>query len=227
MSKSFFTGTYAQLSAGSQIFSTAISATPTAFGLTAPQATAYAALNATYVAAQLAVSNPENRSPVKTTDRNNAAIPLRTMARALAKIIDATATVTDGQKQALGLSVRDTRTPVTELGTPNKFKAEIMGNGWLLTKWQCNSPRATGVTYQVYRKVNGETEFTYLGGTGEKKWVDDTLPAGTTQVTYQVQPTRSTAVGNWAQFNISFGTGTGGGATVMSVKEEKSPKIAA
>jgi hypothetical protein len=168
-----------------------------------------------------------DRSPAKTAARNTAAVSLKAMAVNLASIINGTSSVTDEQKLELGLSVRATRTPVTELGTPNKFKAELAGNGSLLVKWQCASPRGTGMTYQVYRKVAGEAEFTYLGGTGEKKYEDNTLPAGATQVTYQIQAVRSTAVGGWAQYNVTFGTATGGGATVTSVKEEKSPKMAA
>jgi hypothetical protein len=79
----------------------------------------------------------------------------------------------------------------------------------------------------VYRKVGGEAEFTYRGSTGEKKYMDNALPAGATQVTYQIQAVRSTAVGGWAQFNVNFGVVSGSGAAKTSVTEAKPVKIAA
>ena len=59
--------------------------------------------------------------------------------------------------------------------------------------------------YQICRRTAATGEFAYLGGAGEKKFVDTTVPAGAPQVTYQIQAVRSTAVGPWAQFNVNFG----------------------
>jgi hypothetical protein len=115
--------------------------------------------------------------------------------------------------------------PVTTLGTPGNFKAKLNGNGDLITTWKCASPRASGTVYQVYRRIGGTGEFTYLGGCGTKKFVDTTIPAGATQVTYQIQAVRSTAVGEWAQFNVNFGTGSSGAMTASV--SEPSPKLAA
>lgn len=83
-----------------------------------------------------------------------------------------------------------------------------------------------GDIYQVFRRTTAGGEFTYLGGAGEKKLADTTIPAGTTALTYQIQGVRSTAVGPWAQFNVTFGTTTGGGATA-SVARAAAPKLAA
>jgi hypothetical protein len=49
------------------------------------------------------------------------------------------------------------------------------------------------------------------------------VPAGSSQVTYQIQAVRSTAVGPWAQFNVNFGAP----GQAMSVTEGKPVKIAA
>src|SRR5687768_14510632 len=80
MGKSFFRGTDAELYTGSANFSTLITATPTVFGLTAPQATAYAALNAAYAAAYVAANNPLTRTKPAITAKNDAKIPLKIMA---------------------------------------------------------------------------------------------------------------------------------------------------
>ena len=122
-----------------------------------------------------------------------------------------------------------TPTGVTTLGTPGDFTAELMTTGALTLKWKCASPRATGVVYQIWRRTTPMGEFAYMGGAGAKMFVDNTIPAGSSQVTYQVQAVRSTAVGNFAQFNVNFGTGGSGSAfaSVASVEETAPAKKAA
>jgi hypothetical protein len=112
MGRSFFTGTDADLYTGSAAFSTQISATPTAFGLVAAQATAYAAVNAAYATAYLAATNPDTRTKGKVADLRQARANLKAAASDLAKIIDGTPTVTDGQRANLGLNVRARPSPI-------------------------------------------------------------------------------------------------------------------
>ncbi len=77
--KSFYLGTDAELQTGSQSFSTKISATPTAYGLTAAQATAYAALDATWQAAYTAAKDPETRTKAKVQAKNDAKAAIKVM----------------------------------------------------------------------------------------------------------------------------------------------------
>jgi hypothetical protein len=119
-----------------------------------------------------------------------------------------------------------TPTGVTTLGQAYDFSVELDASGALNLKWKCSSPRASGVVYQIYRRIDPTGEFAYIGGCGTKSFTDATVPAGSSQVTYQIQAVRSTAVGPWAQFNVNFGTGSSSG-TVMSVTEGKPSKIAA
>ena len=51
----------------------------------------------------------------------------------------------------------------------------------------------------LWRKV-GNGGFVFCGGCGDKKFTDNTLPAGAANVTCQIHAVRSTAVGPWAQF---------------------------
>lgn len=117
--------------------------------------------------------------------------------------------------------------PTPPPGTPYEPKVTLNGNGHLMVAWKCNNPKsATGTIYQVYRRVNGAGEFAYIGGTGEKKYTDTTIPQGATSVTYQIQAVRSTAVGMWATFNVFFGSTDSSFAVTASVVED-APKIAA
>ena len=228
MAASFFTGTDAELYAGSESFSTKINATPTAYGLTAPQATAYAALNAAYAAAYMAALDPETRTKGQVAAKNSARELLRISASNLAKIIDGTPTVTPQQKIDLGLNVRKIPEPVGPPGTPTSFKVELLADGSVKFKWKCaNPPGATGTQYQVWRRIGTAGAFTFLGGTGMKQFTDPTIPAGSSQVTYQIQATRSTAIGPWAQFNVNFGTSSTGAMTATVVQTAVEPKLAA
>jgi hypothetical protein len=112
MARSFYLGTDAELYAGSQAFSTKISASPTSFGLVAAQATSYASLNAAWGTAYLLAVDPETRTKGAIAAKNQARANLRKMASDLAKIIDGTATVTDAQRLDLGLNVRATPAPI-------------------------------------------------------------------------------------------------------------------
>ena len=226
MGRSFYYGTDAQLFAGSASFATKISANPTSYGLTAPQATAYQTLNDLYAASYLAALDPETRTKPKVQAKNDARNLLVLKAAELAKIVEATITVTNEQKLDLGLSVRGIPQPVTELGMPTNMKVSLEATGAVTLRWKCVSPRATGMVYQVFRRI-GDGPFEYLGGAGEKKFTDSTLPMGSSQVTYQIQAVRSTASGPWAQFNVNFGTTSGGGTMVASVTQSTPTKLAA
>src|SRR5688572_8590898 len=165
MGKSFYLAqSHADLYAGSNTFSGLITASPTSYGLVAGQASAYAALNASYAAAFLLAQAPQTRTKGTIQARNDAAIPLRNSASELAKIIDATPTVTNQQKIDLGLSVRATPGPMPAPGTPGGFKVQLMGDGSIEMTWKANNPTGmTGVTYQIWRRFGSEGEFAFAG----------------------------------------------------------------
>jgi hypothetical protein len=110
-SKSFLPEKDAALLAWSNNFSTLISAGAVSYGLTTTQATAYAALHATYATSLTAVDPPiRNKAAVAT--KNTARTALKANARMLAKIVEATPTVTNTQKVTLGLTVRSAPAPI-------------------------------------------------------------------------------------------------------------------
>ena len=116
-----------------------------------------------------------------------------------------------------------TPAPVVTLGQPADFRVGLGQDGALTLTWKCASPRATGTIYQVWRSLDGGANFSYLGGTGTKRIVDGTVPAGTARVMYKVQAVRSTAAGPWATFTVMFGVGAGGQMTATVAQ----PKLAA
>src|SRR5688500_15241557 len=112
MGKSFYlTQSPSQLQAASQSFSDLINAAAVSYGLTVPQAASYQTLNDTFSAAYFLAKAPETRTKATVQARRDAKIALVAKAAELAKIIEATPTVTNEQKVTLGLSVRATPTP--------------------------------------------------------------------------------------------------------------------
>jgi len=107
-----------------------------------------------------------------------------------------------------------TPTPVGPLAKPDNFAVALLENGALKLTWKCAQPKsASGVTYQIWRRIGTTGAFVSLGGTGAKEFTDSTVPAGSASVTYQLQATRSTSIGPWAQFTVNFGVDTGGAIT--------------
>jgi hypothetical protein len=94
-------------------FSTLITATPTAFGLVAADATTLAGLVTAYSTALTAATNPATRTQVKVAAKDVAKAGLVADVRALARRIQGTTSVTPEQKLSLGLPVHKTsQTPI-------------------------------------------------------------------------------------------------------------------
>src|SRR3954467_10131212 len=63
-------------------------------------------------------------------------------------------------------------TPVNTLGKASDFLVTLSESGELELSWKCSNPRASGVLYQIWRRIGATGEFSYLGGTGTKEFTD-------------------------------------------------------
>ena len=109
--------------------------------------------------------------------------------------------------------------PIGPPGKPSSFKWELGSLGELRITWKCKNPRGSqGTMYQVYRQLGqfgalgvgaGTAPFEYLGATGRKEFVDETLPAGTAFAMYKIRAVRSRTKGPNATFNVNFGVNEG------------------
>jgi hypothetical protein len=117
-----------------------------------------------------------------------------------------------------GIAARKKKSPLGPPGRPYAFDAELGALGWLTLRWKCKHPRgAQGTMYQVWRRVGNVGAFERLGMSGEKTFVDKTVPAGAGVVMYKIQAVRTTAEGEWGVFEVSLGVRGGGGARLASV----------
>ena len=196
------------------------------FGLTSAQATALAAVVTPYLDAWTALEAARSaniQSKDLTANRTTAKNAMLTVMRELYTFVQADLSVTNGNKELLGVTVKSgTHAPKGPPGAVSNFKVQLEGNGAPTLKWTSDNPPGTqGTMYQIWRKI-GDGAFTYCAGTGAKTFTDNNVPVGTSSITYQIQAVRSTAGGPWAQFNVNFGTG---GET--SVTQSQPVKLAA
>lgn len=118
-------------------------------------------------------------------------------------------------------------TPVGPPGMPFGFVATLQPNGSLELTWKCTNPSGAGGTnYDVSRKLSTESDFTSIGKTGKKTFLDTTVPGAVAQITYQITAFRSTATGTAAQFLVNFGV-SGGTMTASVVPPSSAPRMAA
>jgi hypothetical protein len=108
-------------------------------------------------------------------------------------------------------------------GTPFGFTVGLLETGAIELKWKCINPEGAGGTiYEVRRRtgVNPASPFVYVGGSGTRNFTDNSLPSGSSPVTYQVTAARSTVRGNPGQFTVAFGVGGGPGLAITQETDE-------
>lgn len=203
------------------------SANAVAIGTTTGAVTALATKVSTAQARLAAVTAAREASKNATAEFNAA---VRDMAAAGADIIRqirAKAGIDgDGVYFLAEIPAPATPSPVPAPGTPTAFTATLNTDGSLILKWKCANPAgAVGTMYQVCRRTGAEGQggFEAIGGTGAKRFIDDTVPSGVPAVTYQITAMRSTAQGLPGEFTVNFGVSAGGSAMTASV----APRMAA
>ena len=208
-------------------------ASPVTYGLTAAQALNFHTAYNKYLLSSNAVSEGRAaglRSKALTATRNTDKRDLLVIGRELYGFIQDNTSVAASDKLAIGVNPKTSLpSPVPAPGEPTDFKATLVpATGALVLTWKCPNARGcNGVMYTVSRKVDDESEFTFVGLAIERKITDDKIPAGSTQVTYRIQAARSTSVGTPATFIVQFGSTSSGGMTAAVVAPGGAPKLAA
>ena len=115
-----------------------------------------------------------------------------------------------------------TPAPLGPPGCPHSLAVTLEATGALGLHWSCDNPEGSQNTvYEIARRIGDSTHpFTYLGITGDRSFVDDTLPPGAAagaagaagtgagaagRVVYQITALRSTRRGEPARFVVNFG----------------------
>jgi hypothetical protein len=129
----------------------------------------------------------------------------------------------DGQVYSLAqIPAPKTPSPIPAPGMAYAPAAQLRAGGGLNLSWRCaNPPEAVNTTYEIHRQDDSGATV-HLGTTGDKKFTDLTLPAGTALATYTITAVRGKMRGQPSDFTVRFGTpapavGTSATGTTVTV----------
>lgn len=103
-------------------------------------------------------------------------------------------------------------------GKPFEFRVEILDTGALRLNWKCDNPEGVaGTVYEVFRGVQGSA-LAYVGMSGAREFIDETVPRSLLPIVYRITAVRSTRRGDPSSLTVSFGTSGGGGLMIASAE---------
>jgi hypothetical protein len=197
-----------------------------AIGISAPIATDFQTKTENARAALQARDLAKQALTDRETELRLALDAVTTAGAAIVNTVHAKADMVGDSVYALAsIPVPATPAPRPTPGTPTDFKVELGNDGSITLGWACANFGNPGTQYQVWRKIDAETNWRGMGATGERKFVDATIPAGSKTITYKIQATRTTGGGPFGVFVVNFGVDGAGGTTALVT--QVSPKLAA
>jgi hypothetical protein len=179
MSRDFLPAKDADLLSWATGFSDKITATPTAFGLVAAQATAFAALLSTFSADLAIATDPATRTRAAIETKNDSRTPLKREARELARVINAFPAITNAQRIELGLNPRSGQ--ITPSNPPDQSPVmEVVSATGRMVKVRVHGQDTTRRGKPA--GCEGATIFSYVGAQP---------PADISQWKFEGNPTRT------------------------------------
>jgi hypothetical protein len=139
-------------------FSTLITATPTAYGLVAGQATTFATAKSDFTTKLATASNPSTRTKSTVAAKNTSRAALLVLIRAYMKIVQGFPTITPTQLSDLGLTVRKT-TP-TPIGPPATSPRLTL-----------QSTQGLGIDFRFSDETTPDSRARPFGTAGMELWV--------------------------------------------------------
>lgn len=191
-------------------------ADPTGIGLTEALVNELASATASASSARTAAEQANDAKLAASQTYRNQTDAMREIGVGLVQKIRGFAKATGDESVYATALLPDPATPepTPAPGTPYDFDITLLQDGSVELAFRCDNPgNVAGVTYDVWRQDEPQGSFNYLLTAGERRFTDDTVPAGTAVATYRVQARRSTQAGGPALFAVRFGVGGNGQAT--------------
>jgi len=190
-----------------------------AIGLSTEQAAAFAAATTGAGDATVKQQQAQQAGKVATQEVNEAFGDLRSEASEMVRTIRTFAENSDNASVVYNtaqIPPPAKPSPAPPPAEPKELTVTLAPNsGDLTLKWKATNPEGTqGTSYIIRRRIMGESEFSFIGVTGTKQYIDKTLTAGPDSVQYTVQGQRADSAGPESQiFTVTFGQLPGGGVT--------------
>lgn len=192
INRSFLPSADAELLAWSTNFKTMIAGTPATYGLTAAQASEYATVQDTYATTFQVAKDPSTRTRPTVADKDAAKSELQISSRLLAKIVEGTASVTDAQKLALGLTVR--KSPTSRPAPDMAPIVEVMAVSGRSIKIRLHGDEPSRRGRPV--DVAGASFFTFVGENPSEDKANWKFEGSTTKMIYDIEMASSVAPGS-------------------------------
>ncbi len=101
----------------------------------------------------------------------------------------------------------DSMTPPPQ--APTRVRSELLPMGEVRLSWKCKVPAGSqGTLYQIERAVDGDitqSRFTFAGISGERTFIDASLPAGPTRAEYRITAIRGKQRSHASLHTMQFG----------------------
>ena len=113
------------------------------------------------------------------------------------------------------------RTPSVPPAQPTNLRATLdTQTGELTVRWDATQPKGvSGVVYQVQRVLGTGSAFVSAGFTGNKSFIDSSIPAGTTRIQYRVIGQRGSLVSPASStLDVHLATSASGETQIAGVK---------
>lgn len=150
---------------------------------------------------------------------------MRRTASALLATIRATAKRSDAPTSiysAASVPPPAKRGPSPTPATPRDFEVELLGDGALRVRFECpHPPGVRAVTYRVERMLDMAGGMQIIQTAKARSFTDDSIPAGTRSVLYQVTAQTSTRDGEPAVHLVPFGQGSMAGEDAEAPQKDK------
>lgn len=188
-------------------------------GLTPAQATAFNTATAAFGSALTDQAAAQQAAKMSTEAAHAAYQAMLTTAGTTVKIIRAFAEASadpNAVYQTAQIPAPSSPKPAPPPAEPTNLSVELLPpSGALVLRWKASNPVGTsGTSYLIRRRLPGESQFSFIGVSGKKIFVDESMVAGPDWVQYTVQGQRSDSSGPLSQiFIVSFGIAPGGGMT--------------
>jgi hypothetical protein len=193
--------------------------TPASVGLSAGQITSLKGAKDDAIAAVAAQAAAKDGSKASTLTANTKVSNLRKNIAACIRSIVTFADAAADPMAIFALAQIDPTSPPTPSqppGTPSNITATLDNEGNVTLKWKCINPPGGNVVYSVMRRDDSSGDLTQIGVIGPRMFTDDSIPAGSASVQYQIRAFRGQMAGPSSPvFLLRFGHG-GGGAGLAS-----------
>lgn len=111
------------------------------------------------------------------------------------------------------------RGPSVPPGQPTNISATLDDEGNITLRWRCINVESGNVVYIINRREGSSGNFTQVGVSGSRIFLDDSLAAGPSVVQYQIRAYRGQTAGPASPiFTLQFGRSGSGMLTLIGTK---------